>query len=107
MANNTNSNQSTGRIHIPTEPVGSLPRPNELIDAEEQYRRGKIDINTLNKLRIQAVQDSIENFEATGSPVITDGEQTKASFISYPIDTLANEYYTHSGNCFTIASLMN
>jgi 5-methyltetrahydropteroyltriglutamate--homocysteine methyltransferase len=29
--------------------------------------------------------DTIKRFEATGSPVITDGEQTKPSFATYPI----------------------
>ncbi len=106
MASNTtdtNSNQSTGRVHIPTEPVGSLPRPNELIDAQEQYHQGNFDIDALNKLRIQAVEDSVKNFEATGSPVITDGEQTKSSFLNYPIETLAEEYYSYSGDCFALS----
>lgn len=89
-------------IRIPSEPVGSLPRPNELIDAQEQYQQGKIDLDTLNKLRLDAVKDSIKHFEATGSPVITDGEQTKSSFLTYPIEALLNEYYTFDGDCFTV-----
>jgi 5-methyltetrahydropteroyltriglutamate--homocysteine methyltransferase len=100
---NTNQLTDSGRIHIPSEPVGSLPRPNELIDAQEQYSQGKIDIDSLNKLRVKAVQDSIINFEATGSPIITDGEQTKASFLNYPIESLAKEYYTYSGDCFALS----
>jgi len=102
-SNQTETNSNPGHIHIPTEPVGSLPRPNELIDAQEQYRQGKVDIDTLNKLRVEAVQDSIKNFEATGSPVITDGEQTKSSFLNYPIESLANEYYTYEGDCFALS----
>src|SRR5262249_46978677 len=35
-----------------------------------------------------AVRDTIERFEATGSPVITDGEQRKPSFATYPIEGL-------------------
>src|SRR5208337_272930 len=38
----------------------------------------------------EAVRETIEKFEATGSPVITDGEQTKPSFATYPIDGLEN-----------------
>lgn len=34
----------------------------------------------LRSLYDAAVRDTIERFEATGSPVITDGEQTKPSF---------------------------
>ncbi len=37
-----------------------------------------------------AVLDTIRRFEKTGSPVITDGEQTKPSFATYSIDGLSN-----------------
>src|SRR5262245_65973668 len=36
-----------------------------------------------------AVRDTIAQMEATGSPVITDCEQTKVSFATYPIVGLA------------------
>jgi 5-methyltetrahydropteroyltriglutamate--homocysteine methyltransferase len=96
----TNNTQS---ITIPSEPVGSLPRPKELIEAQQLYRQGKIDLNHLNTLRTKAVQDSIEKFEATGSTVITDGEQTKPSFLSYPIGSLIDECYTFSDDCFSLS----
>ena len=38
----------------------------------------------------RAVRDTIERLEATGSPVITDGEQAKDSFATYSIDGLKN-----------------
>ena len=34
--------------------------------------------------------DTISRLEATGSPVITDGEQTKPSFATYPLSGLEN-----------------
>jgi 5-methyltetrahydropteroyltriglutamate--homocysteine methyltransferase len=37
-----------------------------------------------------ALRDTIERFEATGSRVISDGEQTKPSFITYPLAGLDN-----------------
>src|SRR4051812_17559798 len=37
-----------------------------------------------------AVQDTIARFEATGSPIVTDGEQAKDSFVTYPLDGLTN-----------------
>jgi methionine synthase II (cobalamin-independent) len=37
-----------------------------------------------------AVKETISRFEATGSPVITDGEQAKDSFVTYPIHGLSN-----------------
>ncbi len=37
-----------------------------------------------------AIEDTIKEFEETGSPVITDGEQTKPSFATYPVNGLQN-----------------
>ncbi|MGA3091979.1 MAG: hypothetical protein ABSD75_25515 [Terriglobales bacterium] len=37
-----------------------------------------------------AIRDTISRFEATGSPVITDGEQSKPSFATYPLSGLEN-----------------
>jgi 5-methyltetrahydropteroyltriglutamate--homocysteine methyltransferase len=37
-----------------------------------------------------ALRDTIQRFEQTGSPVITDGEQTKPSFATYPLSGLNN-----------------
>jgi methionine synthase II (cobalamin-independent) len=74
---------------IPTEPVGSLPRPAVLQAAYAEYDAGQIDRDDLVKLQDDAVKDSIERFEATGSPIISDGEQRWSSFATYPItDTL-------------------
>ncbi|MBV9142720.1 MAG: 5-methyltetrahydropteroyltriglutamate--homocysteine methyltransferase [Pseudonocardiales bacterium] len=75
---------------IPTEPVGSLPRPSTLQAAYAAYDEGKIDLAALEAEQDAAVRDSIERFEATGSPIISDGEQRSSSFATYPLtDTLA------------------
>lgn len=37
-----------------------------------------------------AVKETIESLEATGSPIVSDGEQTKSSFVTYPLDNLDN-----------------
>jgi methionine synthase II (cobalamin-independent) len=75
---------------IPTEPVGSLPRPSTLQAAYAAYDEGKIDLAALEAEQDAAVRDSIERFEATGSPIISDGEQRSSSFATYAItDTLA------------------
>src|SRR5437879_3355283 len=70
---------------IPTEPIGSIPRPPELIEAVRQVASGRIPPDTVRPMYEQAIRDTIQRFEATGSPVITDGEQSKPSFVSYPI----------------------
>jgi methionine synthase II (cobalamin-independent) len=75
---------------IPTEPVGSLPRPAKLQAAYADYDEGKIDQSELEALQDEAVKDSIENQEAAGSPIVSDGEQRWSSFATYPVtDTLA------------------
>ena len=75
---------------IPTEPVGSLPRPATLQAAYAEYDAGEISKEDLESEQDAAAKDSIERFEATGSPIISDGEQRWSSFATYPItDTLA------------------
>jgi 5-methyltetrahydropteroyltriglutamate--homocysteine methyltransferase len=66
---------------IPTEPIGSIPRPAELVAA---LRNG----GAPDALFDEAVRDTIRELEATGSPVISDGEQRKPSFATYPVDGL-------------------
>ncbi len=75
---------------IPTEPIGSIPRPRELQDAMAAYARGDIGAHTLEALFDAAVRETITRFEATGSPVVSDGEQAKPSFATYPLDGLEN-----------------
>lgn len=75
---------------IPTEPVGSLPRPMKLQAAYKDYDAGKIGFDALSAEQDKAAADSITRFEATGSPIISDGEQRISSFATYPLtDTLA------------------
>jgi methionine synthase II (cobalamin-independent) len=75
---------------IPTEPVGSLPRPATLQAAYADYDAGKITKDKLEALQDDAVRESISRMEATGSPIVSDGEQRWSSFATYPItDTLA------------------
>jgi len=75
-------------MSIPTEPIGSIPRPIELIEGVGAFSEGSISRDQLDALYERAVVDTIRRFEATESPVITDGEQTKPSFATYPIHGL-------------------
>ncbi|MBD2702277.1 cobalamin-independent methionine synthase II family protein [Spirosoma sp. BT702] len=68
-----------------TEPVGSIPRPAYLQQAMAAFANGDIAQTELDRLTDQAIQETITAFEKTGSPVITDGEQSKPSFATYPI----------------------
>ena len=73
-------------MKLPTEPIGSVPRPPELITAITSPANG-VD---LKELYDKAIADTLNEFEKTGSPVITDGEQTKSSFVTYPLEGLTD-----------------
>jgi 5-methyltetrahydropteroyltriglutamate--homocysteine methyltransferase len=76
-------------MKIPTEPIGSIPRPLALIGAiaeAEDYADPSLD-----PLYEEAIRDTIKQFEATGSPIITDGEQRKyQNFWTYSVHGLHN-----------------
>jgi methionine synthase II (cobalamin-independent) len=94
-------------MHIPTEPVGSLPRPAKLQAAIAAYDAGKITKDQLTQEQDAACLDSIKRMEATGSPIVSDGEQRVSSFATYPLaDTLAGtglaEHLAGDGQYFAI-----
>lgn len=75
---------------IPTEPIGSIPRHAELLAAMGERAAGKISDEQLHAAEESALRDTIHQLEATGSPVISDGEQTKPSFATYPLAGIQN-----------------
>ncbi len=76
---------------IPTEPIGSIPRPLALIEGKAALDRGTLSEAELDVMYDQAVRDTLQAFAATGSPVITDGEQRKYhNFASYCVHGLPN-----------------
>ena len=70
---------------IPTEPIGSIPRPKYLLDGLAGLAAGNIDQAELDGLVERALAETIERLEATGSSIVTDGEQGKPSFATYPL----------------------
>lgn len=75
---------------IPTEPIGSIPRPGYLLEALGEHASGRLDADGLGELQEKALVDTIKRLEETGSPVITDGEQGKPSFATYPLAGLTS-----------------
>jgi 5-methyltetrahydropteroyltriglutamate--homocysteine methyltransferase len=79
-------------VGLPTEPIGSVPRPQELLDGIAGFEAGRVGRDELDALYDDAVRDTVARLEETGSPVLTDGEQRKPSFVTYPVaglETLA------------------
>ncbi|MDP9467397.1 MAG: 5-methyltetrahydropteroyltriglutamate--homocysteine methyltransferase, partial [Chloroflexota bacterium] len=70
---------------LPTEPIGSLPRSPALQEGMQAAAAGRISSEELEVLFDEAVRDTLRRFEATGSPVVTDGEQRKQSFATYSV----------------------
>jgi methionine synthase II (cobalamin-independent) len=82
---------------IPTEVVGSLPRPTceatplmidymavltpltDLQQAYADYDAGKIKQDELFRAQDKSVEDSLSNMARTGETLITDGEQRASS----------------------------
>lgn len=77
-------------MSILTEPIGSIPRPPALLEGIQAFNAGRISQEQLDGRYHSAILDTIQRLEATGSPVITDGEQAKPSFATYPIHGLDN-----------------
>ncbi|GAA3103056.1 cobalamin-independent methionine synthase II family protein [Streptosporangium carneum] len=75
-------------MEIPTEPIGSIPRPPALLAALAAHSEGRIGDDELAARQAEAVADTIARLERTGSPVLVDGEQSKPSFATYPIAAL-------------------
>jgi len=86
----TSRNQYDQNNLIPTESIGSIPRSRELQEAMVAFSQGDLSSEKLDQHFDQAVKETIESLEATGSPVLNDGEQTKSSFVTYPLDGLNN-----------------
>lgn len=75
---------------IPTEGVGSVPRPGYLIDAMQSLQSGSMAPTEFATVVDRAVAETIEALAQTGSPIISDGEQAKPSFATYPLAGLDN-----------------
>ena len=75
---------------IPTEPIGSIPRPPQLLSAMADHAAGQISDEQFCAVQNAALRETIARLEETGSPVVTDGEQTKPSFATYPLAGLEN-----------------
>lgn len=77
-------------MNIPTEPIGSIPRPADVMSAWTERQAGRISSERFDEITGHALRETIERFEQTGSPILSDGEQTKSSFVTYPLDGATN-----------------
>ncbi len=72
-----------------TTSVGSLPKPDYLVTARSQARKGEIDAKALRALEEQATREWIKIQEEIGIDVIVDGEQYRGDMVAYFAEHLA------------------
>jgi 5-methyltetrahydropteroyltriglutamate--homocysteine methyltransferase len=75
---------------IPTEQIGSIPRSASLLQTMVAFQAGKISQSEMDAAYADAIHDTMQKLEQTGSSIITDGEQSKPSFATYPLAGLKN-----------------
>ena len=68
---------------FPTAVVGSLPRPEWLLDGITKLEKGELDEGRLRRYYDEAVILAIKEQEMTGVDVISDGEQRRFSFLAF------------------------
>jgi len=75
---------------ILTEQIGSIPRPASLLQAMVAFQAGTVSLAEMDAAYADALRDTIQKLHQTGSLIISDGEQTKSSFATYPLAGLNN-----------------
>lgn len=66
-----------------TTSVGSLPKPEYLIQARRQARKGEMDAKALRELEQRATREWITFQEELGVDIIVDGEQYRGDMVAY------------------------
>ena len=66
-------------ILIPTEAIGSIPRPQSVVDAYDEFRKGRLTAEELDNAAQEARLETLRRLEQTGSSCVSDGEQSKFS----------------------------
>src|SRR3954451_1360125 len=68
--------------------VGSLLRPQKLIDAHTAHQQGQLDLAALRSIEDEAILDILEQQRQTGIDVVTDGEYRRYNFYHNMIDAV-------------------
>ena len=75
--------------HVRAEVVGSLLRPEYLVDARRRLESGSLDAASFKAAEDRAVDDAIELQTTAGIDVITDGEQRRYAFFGHLVDSMS------------------
>ncbi len=69
--------------------IGSLLRPQELIDARHKLRNGEMSESALREIEDRAIRDVIKFQEEIGLQAVTDGEFRRGAFFSHFVKSVA------------------
>ena len=73
----------SGKAMFPTSVVGSLPRPEWLLEGIAKFERGVLSEERLKQYYDEAVILAIKQQEETGVDEVSDGEQRRFSFLAF------------------------
>jgi 5-methyltetrahydropteroyltriglutamate--homocysteine methyltransferase len=73
---------------FPVTTVGSWPRPADVLEAQRQYRRGRIPRAQFDRVADDAIVDLLRKQEEAGCDLVTDGELRRDNFYSFVADKL-------------------
>ena len=76
-----------------TTSVGSLPKPDYLIQARAQLRRGELDAAGLRALEERSTREWVKIQEDLGIDIIVDGEQYRGDMGDELVRSYGNRYY--------------
>jgi len=68
--------------------IGSLLRPQELVDARHKLREGVISEEELHAIEDRAIRNVVKLQEDIGLPAVTDGEFRRGAFFSHFVKTV-------------------
>jgi len=73
---------------IRSETIGSLLRPDYLLDARRRLANGDLTVAAFKRLEDRAVDEAIALQEAAGLDIVTDGEQRRYAFFGHLVESL-------------------
>ena len=78
----------SGAVNLRSDVVGSLLRPDYLLDARAQLERGELTPAEFKRIEDRAVDEAVALQEAAGLDVVTDGEMRRYAFFGHLVDAL-------------------
>lgn len=87
---------------LPTEQVGSIPRPTNLQQAVLRADSGIVTAEELRGMQDVAVAETLERLRETGSQIVSDGEQRRTSFAVYPLGDIPSASHVSDAEVFAV-----